>query len=209
VAAVLVAVIALAAALVVEPSREAIARFFGVQGSRIEVLPAEAFPTPMPAPQSGGPAIPRPLSLLVRSGIAEPKPLSAVAAETGFQPSLPPAFGPPQQAYVVRFGSDRVAALEYETFELWEAQLEGSANFGKGVSPDGVLVETSVRDQPAYWLSGAPHFVSYNDRNGRYIDASSRLVEGSTLIWRTEYAFYRIETSLSMEEALRIAETLP
>jgi len=31
----------------------------------------------------------------------------------------------------------------------------------------------------------------------------------STLIWRTEFALYRIETDLPLEQTVEIAETLP
>jgi hypothetical protein len=41
------------------------------------------------------------------------------------------------------------------------------------------------------------------------IPESFRQVDRSTLIWRTDAAFYRIETDLPMEDAIRIAETLP
>ena len=155
-AAVLIAALALAAALAVEPSREAIARLFGVQGSKIEVLPAGAFPTPVPtiALRDGGPATPRPLSALVSSGVAEAVPLGVLAAETGFAPALPQGFGSPEQAYVVRYGQDRVAALEYATFEVWQARLEGDASFGKVMPPEGILEQVRVGGQPAYWLSG-------------------------------------------------------
>jgi hypothetical protein len=209
--AMIIAVIAVAASLAIEPSREAIARFFGVQGSRIEVLPPEAFPTPLPtiALRDGGPATPTPLSALVESGVAEAVPLGVVAAETGFLPALPPAFGTAEHAYVVRYGGESVGVLEYESFELWQAQLEGSAGFGKGIAEGSIFEDVLVGGVPGHWLSGGPHFVWYNDRFGRYIDASSRLVEKNTLIWRTDYAFYRIETDLPLEDALKIAVTLP
>ena len=37
----------------------------------------------------------------------------------------------------------------------------------------------------------------------------TRTVSRDTLIWRTDFAFYRVETTLSLDEAIRIAETLP
>jgi hypothetical protein len=51
--------------------------------------------------------------------------------------------------------------------------------------------------------------VEYVDENGVASQESSRMVERSTLIWRTDAALYRLETDLSLDDAVTIAETLP
>jgi hypothetical protein len=47
------------------------------------------------------------------------------------------------------------------------------------------------------------------DAGGVYHSESDRVVERNTLVWRTDTFFYRIETNMSLEDTLRIAETLP
>jgi hypothetical protein len=191
----------------VTPSREAIARFFGVQGSTIEVLPAGTIPTPVAtatfAP-GGGPIFPVPLG-----NIATPTPLDAISASTGFEARLPAGWSQARASFVVAMGRDRVILLQFDDFDLWEARLEQEANFGKGIEPNSIWEELTVNGEPATWLSGTPHYVYYTDSSGTRIESSLRLVERSTLIWRTDYAFYRIETALPKDEALRIAATLP
>jgi hypothetical protein len=128
---------------------------------------------------------------------------------TGFEAKLPPGSGQLRASFVIALGSDRVVLLQFDDFDLWEAQLTQEANFGKGIDANSVHEDLTVNGEPATWLSGAPHYVYYTDSRGVRIEASLRLVERSTLIWRTDYAFYRIETSLPKEEALRIASMLP
>jgi hypothetical protein len=207
VAALLVAAIAVVAALAVGPSREAIARFLGVKSSTIEVVPAGSIPTPVPAATSaagGAPSLPAPLAT-----IATPVPLGAMGAAAGFEARVPPGRGQPLASYVIALGSDRVVLLQFDGFDLWETRLAQEATFGKAIPPGSVYEDLSVRGNAAVWLSGATHYVYYRDSRGALIRESERTVERSTLIWRTDYAFYRIETGLSRDEAVRIAETLP
>jgi hypothetical protein len=203
----LVVVMALAAALAVTPSREAIARFFGVKGSTIEVVPSGTMPTPAAtrtfAP-GAGPIYPVPLG-----NIATPTMLGSIPAATGFEAKLPEDQSEARASFVVALGADRVVLLQFDDFDLWEARLAQEANFGKGIEANSIREELTVNGEPATWLSGTPHHVYYTDSHGIRIEASLRTVTQSTLIWRTGYAFYRIETSLPKEEAVKIAETLP
>jgi hypothetical protein len=206
-AALLIASAALTAALVVTPSREAIARFFGVQGSTIEVVPDGTIPTAVATAAlvpGGGPIFPVPLA-----NIATPTPLQAISASTGFEAKLPAGQSEARASFVVAMGRDRVVLLQFDDFDLWEARLEQEANFGKGIEADSIREELTVNGQAAIWLSGTSHYVYYTDSFGTRIESSLRVVERSTLIWRTDYAFYRIETTLPKDEALRIAATLP
>jgi hypothetical protein len=206
-AALLVALLAVAVALAMTPSREAIARLLGVQGSTIEVVPAGTIPTPVATATfvpGGGPIFPVPLG-----NIATPTPLEAIGASTGFEAKLPAGQSRARASFVVAMGSDRVVLLQFDDFDLWEARLEQEANFGKSIEANSIREELTVNGEPATWLSGTPHFVYYTDSRGIRIEGSMRLVEHSTLIWRTDYAFYRIETALPKDEALKIAATLP
>lgn len=69
---------------------------------------------------------------------------------------------------------------------------------------DPVTIETTrVNGQPAIWATG-PYFLRL--KNGD-IDVR-RLLSGHVLIWQAGEYTYRLETDLSMEEAVKIAESL-
>jgi hypothetical protein len=183
-------------ALAISPAGEAIARLFGVEGSRIERLPEGATTSPPIGDAGLGPTA----RLLT---------LTEAAAIAGFPLGLPSGEGEPREVYVVNYASQAVVILRYERFDLWQAQLQQNAYFGKQVPRDTFVREVSVRNVAATWLAGAPHFVSYVLPGGSEVRESIRTVDKNTLIWRTSRAFYRMETDLSLEEALRIAERLP
>lgn len=185
--------------LAVSPAGDAVARFFGVEGSKIERLPPAppgVTATPLPTPEGLG-------------ATAKPVSLTEAAAAAGFAPGLPSGQGDPQGVYLIRYGTQAVVVLRYEDFDLWQAQLQQNASFGKLISPESVVQDVSVRGEPATWLTGGPHFVSYILPNGEGLRESLRTVDRNTLIWRTAKVFYRMETDLSLEEALHIAERLP
>lgn len=66
-----------------------------------------------------------------------------------------------------------------------------------------VIQETQVRGQYAVWAVG-PYMVQLD--SGSY--AFRRTVAGNTLIWEEDGITYRLETDLTLEEAVRIAESL-
>jgi hypothetical protein len=195
----LVAVVGGAIALGVPSSRSAIAEFFGIEGSDVEILPTAA-------PGTEATPLPSPVDL----------PTSAVATAiddlddaVGFDVAY--ADGrEPQQAYVVRYLGEPVAILQYYGFDLWEAQLESGMVASKGVPPGVRVQEFELRDGvPARWISGGAHLLAFRAADGTEIEDSIRTVRRNTLIWRTARAFYRIETELRLEDARAIAETLP
>jgi hypothetical protein len=195
VALAIVLLLILGAALLVPPSREAIARFFGVQGSKIERLPAAVSGTPFP----------RPASL---DTLATPVALSDVPQGAGFTPALPAGSDELLQPYVVRYRDQPVVILHYDRFDLWQTQqLPMLATFGKQVPQGGEVRDVKVGTYDARWVTGE-HLVYYMF-SSQSIQGSQRTVTRNTLIWRTPAAFYRLETDLGLNEALQIARTLP
>lgn len=184
--------------LALPPSREAIADFFGIEGSRIERLPTPApgtTPTPFPTPAD-------------ISAIATPISIGDATQRLGFAPALPSG-QQPSVVYVAPFiGPEPFVVLHFDRFDLWEGHLdEGYLN--KAFAGATVLTDLTINGQPARWLSGGGHIVTFVDRDGNEIAASQRTVDRNTLVWRTPYAFYRIETDLSLDEIVAIAKTLP
>jgi hypothetical protein len=196
-------VLVVLATLAISPTRDAIARLFGVEGSKIEFLPtplpgetATPFPTAVPTPTFSPRAV----------GIV---PIERVHEFAGFEPVVPLTDEQRIFTTIGYYGGQAVVQHHYAAFELWQTKLRQDAGFGKGVPEGGFVQEVEVGSVPGVWVTGAPHYVYYYDERGTaYLD-SQRVVDRSTLIWRTDAFFYRIETDLSLEEAIRIAETLP
>ena len=95
-------------------------------------------------------------------------------------------------------------------------QFRGEADRGlieKGLSDDGArptnLDAVAVSGEPGFWISGAPHgffFVCYDVgecRQERY-----RLA-GNVLLWEQDGVTLRLESALSLKDALAIAESVP
>jgi hypothetical protein len=66
-----------------------------------------------------------------------------------------------------------------------------------------VIQETTVDGRYALWVEG-PYVLELTDRN--YVERY--LLEGGTLVWEADGVTYRLETRLTLEEAIRIAESL-
>ncbi len=199
----LVLVALIVAALAIGPSRDAIARLFGVEGSRIEFLPTPLpgeTPTPFPSPT--------PTSTPGAHAIA-PVDLAKVPELAGFEPALPDVEDPRLNSVLEFYGGQAVLMHHYTRFDVWETQLRQDAGFGKGVPEGGIVEEVEVGGVPGLWLTGAPHYVYYFAANGLTYAESERVITRNTLVWRTDAFFYRIETDLPLEEAIAIALTLP
>lgn len=183
------------AAIALPDSRDAVADFFGIEGSTIEFTPS----TPgLPPPDDIGSA-----------GAASPSTLAAASDALQSPLPLPADAGEPAAVYIVRYGAQNVAVLRYDEFDLWIARLESQWSFGKDAPPGVTVQDTFVADEPARWISGGTHFVAVLDRFGERIEGSDRAVEANTLIWNDGGTFFRIETQLPLSDARRIAESLP
>lgn len=180
------------------PSREAVADFFGIEGSRVGPLPTAA--------PGITPTAPTPSDI---DGSALPSTLDNLTAALGFAPALPGGERAPGATYLAEYAQP-VAIFRYDGFDLWQTRLEGDAFVGKGTTDTATVEEFTLSSGvAARWISGGEHTVQFYDAAGRAIERSQRTVSRNTLIWRTEYAFYRIETELPRAEAVAIAETLP
>jgi hypothetical protein len=66
---------------------------------------------------------------------------------------------------------------------------------------------TNVNGRPAYWVEGL-HMLFFYDEHEDAVPELTRLVEGNILIWTVDDVTYRLETILSLEEAVRMAESM-
>jgi len=123
-------------------------------------------------------------------------------------PTYPVDLGPPTLVYHQRLndGSDMVVLV-------WAGELRSRAvRMSLHILTDGVLAhkmqpklvrETTVNGARAAWVEGEHFFVL---RGGNY--TTRRLVDGNTLIWARDGITYRLECDLTMEEAVKVAESI-
>ena len=194
-AAVLIAaalVVALAGALVVPQSRDAVAHFFGLGHVRVhqEPLPIELPPVLQPQDYA------EPISLKEAQQLANGLRL----------PAYPEGIAGPDAIYLQRIGGDLIFILVYqqEGFDLHQSRLKGT--WDKTVPYE--YEETQVDGLFASWLRPGGHVTEYRDENDKSLEAGRRTVEHGTLLWERDGFTYRLETSLSKEEAVRVAESL-
>jgi hypothetical protein len=72
----------------------------------------------------------------------------------------------------------------------------------KKVNPT-LIQETTVNGQPAIWAIG-PYPLRFSNGNLDFV----RLIDGHVLIWAEGDVTYRLETDLSLEEAIKVAQSL-
>jgi hypothetical protein len=174
-------------------------------------------PTPPPATQTPKPAPSSPLG--VTMGLGTALPIEDVARLAGLDLILPPdpSIGPPDVAYLL---ANRAALVwsarpglpaDPDTgVGLLISEFRGNVDqgyYGKTLGNGNVVTPVTVDGHPGYWISGPQHFFYFVDPTGRDVDDSHRVV-GDTLIWSTGDTTYRLESRLSMEEAIRLAESL-
>ncbi len=213
-------VIAFALLIAFPETRDALAQFLGLR--TIRIIPV----TPTTTPQSLGtrsPVAVVPVTATPQSGVPTLTPvpriqccettLADAQAKSRFKILLPPSqspnlvylqsipsFGIDAQQVILVFGDPRAPQ-----FTLFEAT---NFLYGKMVSGGTVIEETQVKRQRALWLTGAPHLLVYLDANGQPRFDSERSVNANTLAWEIGEVTYRLETPLSKEEAIRLAESL-
>ena len=200
-AAAVLALFILAATIAVPSARTAVGEFFGlVEGERIEVLP-----DPPPGVSPTVRPTPPPLADLGTRFT-----LDQLQAAIGFPPALPEG-GPPNAMFLVNYEGLRIAVLQYEQYDLWQTKTTGYGYFNKGVPPATAIETPRIGDTFGYWISGGGRVVRFVNDDGDEVIGSQRTVDRNTLIWRDvdSGVFYRLETSLSLDQALAIVQQLP
>lgn len=203
--------------------RAEIARF--LQVGVVRIFPATSTQTTEPSlpllPNTTTPAAAPPITATPRAGYDEPLytvTSSDLAGETDLEaaqasapfpirlPDYPDGLGQPDRVFVQEYGILVIlvwtdpANPEQDVLSLHEI---GPGSIWMGKFEPRVITETQVNGQYAVWVQG-PYLVrlTSGDYNFR------RIVEGNTLIWEESGITYRLETNFSLEEAVKIAESL-
>jgi hypothetical protein len=204
---------ALALLLIIPETREAIAQLLGLRSIRL----IEATPTPQPPSATPGPT---PTPGVVPFKQCCESTLAEAQQRADFKLLLPPDEEPshaffqdqvfgrgsaPQQVVLVFGDPDRPRFVLYQATRFL---------YGKVLPRDSgtVITGTQVSGQRALWLTGAPHILVTLDRAGEPQLDFERPVNANTLIWETgdfdTGVTYRLETTLSLAEAIEFAESL-
>ncbi len=211
--------LALALLLAYPDTRNAIAQLLGLRS--IQIIVVTPTPTPSATPTARPQETPRPTATPTSTPVPRTQccqtTLADAQARARFKLRLPPGqtpsriylqnvFGEEFQQVILVFGDP--GAPSFTLYEAHTVVYQKIVNFGKEVGSGTVIAETTVKGQRALWFTGAPHVLVYLDANGRPVPESERTVNANTLAWEMGDITFRLETSLSKEEAVRFAESL-
>lgn len=204
---------ALAIALAVPTSRTTIADFFGIEGIRIEFGQDDEQDTPGTPTSIGG-------SLL----LGERTTLEAAMKTAPFDVVVPsdPMIGEPEEIYLNQRSGVTVAGMLWQASdELPEIGLTGvgmllleiesdddDVIFVKKAIGGGEFNTAMINNAPGYWIENG--VLTVEPMEGLMLDLLEPEMRrsGNVLIWSDGEVTYRLETSLPMEDAVQIAESL-
>jgi hypothetical protein len=216
-------VLALVALLVLAAVAAAVG--FGLPGLRI-IFGQGPSPTPSPpalSSASPGPSEPGPSATVQplggSLGLGDAVPLADVRRQASFEILLPtdPPIGPPDVSFlndqrVTLVWASRAGLPETNTagIGLVLGEFRGNVDQGyyeKVLGGETIVTPVNVSGGQGYWIHGSPHFFYYIDPQGQVVTDESRVV-GDVLIWTRADVTFRLETSLGMAAAIRLAESL-
>ena len=226
-------VLIVTAVLAVPRSRDAIADLLGIDGLRIRSGEGPVPTSTVPAPSSVGPTASAPTSTAGTDGgfdaaavgrdLKLGSPVSLASARAAFPKlrELTSPYGPPDAIY----RGDQLAGL---VSFVWRARpgLVGSTSapavglivqqypssgdlsfFLKTLSGGSRAREVVVEGAKGYWVDGAPHSIAYVGPGNSFIEDSVRWASNA-LVWASNGVTYRIESSLTQEEATALVKSL-
>jgi hypothetical protein len=206
--AVLLAALAAAALLSVPQVRAGLLEV--IQIGVIRILLASPTPSATPTgavtrtPPATAPVLTSVLDLAGETTLAEAREL---ANFTILLPSYPADLGQPDRVFVQDMGGPVVVLVWVDPAQPGTARLSlhqfGPDSFAAEKVQPQLVATTTVNGNPAVWTEGPYLFIL---RNGK-LD-QRRLVDGHVLVWEDSGMTYRVETSLTLEEAVKIAESM-
>lgn len=206
----------------VPPVRAAILEYLQLGAVRIWLVE----PTPSPttatsstatsstvtSPTATPPSTPAPILRRALFNLAGATTLEAAATKAGFPirlPTTPPTLGLPDGVFYQDMNGPTVILLWLDDATPDQAahslHIFGSGTIvTKGNPP--VVAETTVNGNPAIWTEG-PYMLRYGEEGATHWE-TRYLVSGRVLIWEQDGLTYRLESDLSMDEAIEMAESL-
>lgn len=206
----MVAVIILLAGLMfVPPVRAAVLEFIQVGIVRIFPAPVEKSAPAIQAPPTATPASTPESSLPFLETLLGETTLEEAQSIVDFPiplPAYPSDLGAPDRVYLQNANGWMLILVwldpQSSHVEMSLHIIESGSWAIEKYQP-AAIEETTVHGQRAVWTSG-PYPLLLSNGN---IDLT-RMVDGHVLIWEENGITYRLETNLTMEEAVRVAESL-
>jgi hypothetical protein len=177
----------------------------------------KTYPTPMPTFTPAPTSIP--VSPASRLNLVGEAGLFKLAEQSGFTPRIPvltdmPELVSPDKVFLQDLGGPAVIMAWYlpgRTDDLRMVLYElKNGDFVEQQTADSTTVvqETSVGSAPARWVEGPQVAYVSDGKGGQTLEKRNFISSGHTLVWQEHGLTYRLETSLSLEEAVKIAQSL-
>jgi hypothetical protein len=205
-------ILALAALLAYQPSRDTIANWLNLH-TRIQQVPVLTTPSPRP---------PGPLG--ERLGLGGYSTLPNASAAVKWHLLVPSSLGQPDEVYLqmpadgpphgevtlVYSARPNIPTSAQTGVAVLITEARGSVNtdfFGKTLGADTTMDPVTVAGHQGYWFSGTPHIFVFIDGAGNPRFETSRLAT-NTLLLDDGGTIVRIEGDLTKAQALQIAASL-
>nr|MBI2904314.1 hypothetical protein [Chloroflexota bacterium] len=215
--ATVIALATLAVLLTVPQVRAGLLEVLQVGAIRIFLVPPTATPTATLPPLTPGatrlptgtspPTATQLPALLDMAGETTLAGAQSLAGFTIRLPSYPTGLGPPDRVFVQEMGGALVVLVWLDPDHPERVRLSlhefGPDSYAGAKSEPKVIAQATVHGQPAVWTEG-PYLMQLRSGN---MDIR-RLVEGHVLIWQEYGITLRVETDASLEEAVKIAESI-
>ncbi|HYP39373.1 MAG TPA: DUF4367 domain-containing protein [Chloroflexia bacterium] len=168
----------------------------------VEGTPIAGSPGPMPSPVMG---------LDLRGETT----LEGARAKIFFPiklPTYPSDLGPPDRVFVQETEGDALVLAwldpaREDTARMILDELGSDVLAQKTLSMGYKLQETTVNGQSAVWI-GSVHILDFYNRNSGTESELRRLINGPVLLWSEGGITYRLQSDLSLVEAVKVAESL-
>jgi hypothetical protein len=208
---------ALLGLLAVPQVRAAMLRVLQIGSVRIILEQPSPLPTaPLTSPAPTAPPTATPITAL--RDLAGATTLEEARRELSFPirlPSYPDGIGPPDQLYRQQIRNGTMLILVWldpqspdgimMSLHILTSSLPLEKEFLLKTDVR-VLEEASVDGRWALWVEG-PHFVQVQGTSGSEAQLR-RLVDGNVLLWADGELTYRLESHMSLEQAVSVAESL-
>jgi hypothetical protein len=232
-AAAAIVLIVLAAGLLLSSGlRSAVADLFGVRGVRIEFVRETPTPTATAAattaatPSPAATPVASPMAATVGTGLllGRAMTLEEAQAEAPYRIHVPalPALGQPDEVYVRTLpdGNRMVSLIYLSSPELPEAEETGVGlllmqfearddvrYIGKNVGESSAWLFVDIGGGEGLWIEGAHQLTLLPDPSLGCCEEPARTA-GNVLLWEQDGLTFRMESALTVEQAVAIAESV-
>ena len=191
-----------------------------IQIGIVRIFPSQPTPTPWPVEATPTAKLQLPASASPTSTSVPLIPmLKRIAGKTTLEdaqrkvdypillPTYPADLGNPDAVFVQNLNGEMTVLVWFDPQQpkniLMSLHMIPSGSWAVGKMEPEVIQETNVNDQRAIWAVG-PYPLILSNGDTQFM----RMIDGHVLIWADGDVTYRLETDLSLEEALQIAESL-